>query len=158
MMWETREQAAYGYVTRQSQDLFFVLSCDWRILEANESVRSLTGCRENDTAFSDRVVDFAGTFNLTDLVQARNGPHLLNIKTAAGPPQSYDFYFEQVQNRILVFGRLDARELARMQKQRLSLNQELNNLTRRLQMVSYQANQGMLVIDQLSGKKAMAWG
>jgi hypothetical protein len=86
MMWETREQAAYGYVTRQSQDLFFVLSCDWRILEANESVRSLTGCRENDTAFSDRVVDFAGTFNLTDLVQARNGPHLLNIKTAAGPP------------------------------------------------------------------------
>jgi hypothetical protein len=45
-----------------------------------------------------------------------------------------------------------------MQKQRLSLNQELNNLTRRLQMVSYQANQGMLVIDQLSGKKAMAWG
>jgi signal transduction histidine kinase len=132
MMWETREQAAYGYVQRQSQDLFFVLSCDGRILEANESVRSLTGCRENDTAFSDLVVDFAGTFNLTDLVQAHSGPHLLNIKTAVGPPQSYDFYFEQVQNRILVFGRLDARELARMQKQRLSLNQELNNLTRRL--------------------------
>jgi len=80
------------------------------------------------------------------------------LKQQPAPPQSYDFYFEQVQNRILVFGRLDARELARMQKQRLSLNQELNNLTRRLQMVSYQANQGMLVIDQLSGKKAMAWG
>jgi|GEM_PF-3385910 len=131
-MWETREKAAYSYVQRQSQDLFFVLSRDGRILEANESVRSLTGCLENDTVFSDLVVDFAGTFNLTDLAQARGVPHLLNITTAAGPPQSYDFYFEQVQNRILAFGRLDARELTRMQKQLLSLNQELNNLTRRL--------------------------
>jgi signal transduction histidine kinase len=130
MMWETREQAAYGYVQRQSQDLFFVLSGEGRILEANESVRSLTGCRENITAFSDLVVDFAGTFNLMDLIQAHSGPHLFNVKTAAGPPQSYDFYFEQVQNRILAFGRLDAREMAHMQKQLLSLNQELNNLTR----------------------------
>ncbi|MCF8091236.1 MAG: HAMP domain-containing histidine kinase [Desulfotignum sp.] len=132
MMWETREQAAYGYVTRQSQDLFFVLSGDGRILEANESARTLTRCRENDTVFSDLVVDFAGTFNLTNLVQARGGPQLLNIKTAAGLPQSYDFYFAQVQNLILAFGRLDAREMVHMQKQLLSLNQELNNLTRRL--------------------------
>jgi signal transduction histidine kinase len=132
MMQDTREQAAYGYVTRQSQDLFFVLSEDSRILEANESARSLTGCRENSIIFSDLVVDFAGTFNLTDLIQAPGGPHLLNIKTAAGLPQSYDFYFQQVQNRILAFGRLDAREMEQLQKQLLSLNQELNNLTRRL--------------------------
>ncbi len=131
-MKETREQAAYGYVTRQSQDLFFVLSEDSRILEANESARYLTGCREKTSFFSDLVVDFAGTFNLTDLVQAQGGPQLLNMKTAAGLPQSYDFYFEQVQNRILAFGRLDAREMERLQKQMLSLNQELNNLTRRL--------------------------
>ncbi len=131
-MKETREQAAYSYVTRQSQDLLFVLSGDGRILEANESARSLTGCRENDTAFSDLVVDFTGTFNIADMVKAPGGPHLLNIKTAAGLPQSYDFYFEQIQNRTLGFGRLDAREMAHMQKQLLSLNQELNNLTRRL--------------------------
>ncbi|EMS78975.1 PAS domain-containing protein [Desulfotignum phosphitoxidans] len=46
MKWETREQAAYGYVTRQSQDLFFVLSGDGRILAANESARSFTGFSE----------------------------------------------------------------------------------------------------------------
>ncbi len=132
MMWETSEKAAYSYITRQSQDLFFVMSGDGCILDANESARSLTGCRENDTAFSDLVVDFAGTFNLADLVQAPRVPHLINIKTATGQPQSYDFYFEQVQNRVLAFGRLDAREMARLQKQMLSLNQELNNLTRRL--------------------------
>jgi hypothetical protein len=71
-MKETRKQAAYGYVQRQSQDLFFVLSWDGHILEANEAVRSFTGCRENDLAFSDLVLDFAGTFNLTDLVQAQS--------------------------------------------------------------------------------------
>jgi signal transduction histidine kinase len=132
MMWETREKAAYSYITRQSQDLFFILSGDGRILDANESARSLTGCRKNDTAFSDLVVDFAGTFHLSDLVQALEGPHLLSIKTAAGLPQSYDFYFVQVHHLILAFGRLDAWEMEQLQKQMLSLNQELNNLTRRL--------------------------
>ncbi|MFN2357603.1 MAG: sensor histidine kinase [Desulfotignum sp.] len=132
MMQETREQAAYSYVTLHSQDLFFVLSRDGHILEANESARTLTGCRENETAFSDLVVDFAGIFNLTDLVQAPEGPHRLNIETAAGRPQSYDFYFSQVHPLVLAFGRLDARELEHLQKQMLSLNQELNNLTRRL--------------------------
>lgn len=132
MMQDTREQAVYAYVTRQSQDLFFVLSGSGRILEANESARTLTGCRENDTVFSDLVVDFAGIFNLADLVQVPEGPQLLNIETTTGLPQSYDFYFEQVQNRILAFGRLDAREMEQLQKQLLSLNQELNNLTRRL--------------------------
>ncbi|MDZ7666741.1 MAG: HAMP domain-containing sensor histidine kinase [Desulfotignum sp.] len=131
-MKETREQAVYTYVTRQSQDLFFVLSRDGHILEANESARTLTGCRENETAFSDLVVDFAGIFNLTDLVQAPEGPHRLNIETAAGRPQSYDFYFSQVHPLVLAFGRLDARELEHLQRQMLSLNQELNNLTRRL--------------------------
>ncbi|MDT8377584.1 MAG: HAMP domain-containing sensor histidine kinase [Desulfotignum sp.] len=131
-MYETREQAVYAYVTRQSQDLFFVLSRDGRILQANESARTLTKCLENVTTFSDLVVDFASTFNLTGLFQTPEVPHLLNIKTTTGLPQSYDFYFEQVQHLVLAFGRLDAREITHMQKQLLSLNQELNNLTRRL--------------------------
>jgi signal transduction histidine kinase len=132
MMRDTREKAAYSYISRHSQDLFFVLSGEGRILEANESARTLTGCLENETAFSDLVVDFAGIFNLTDRVRAPEGPQLLNIKTAAGLPRSYDFYFERVQHLILAFGRMDARELEQLQKQLLSLNQELNNLTRRL--------------------------
>jgi signal transduction histidine kinase len=132
MMRDTREKAAYSYISRHSQDLFFVLSGEGRILEANESARTLTGCLENETSFSDLVVDFAGIFNLAERVQAPEGPQLLNIKTTAGLPRSYDFYFERVQQRILAFGRLDARELEQLQKQLMSLNQELNNLTRRL--------------------------
>jgi signal transduction histidine kinase len=131
-MKEILEKAAYSYITRQSQDLFFVLSGEGCILEANESARTLTGCRENHTLFSDIVVDFAGIFNLTDRVRAPEGPQLLNIKTAAGLPRSYGFYFERVQHLILAFGRMDAWELEQLQKQLLSLNQELNNLTRRL--------------------------
>ncbi len=132
MMQDTRKHAAYAYVTRQSQDLFFVLSGDGRILEANESARKLTGCLEHEALFSDLVVDFEGIVNLADLVQAPEGPHRLNIKTAGGLPRSYDFYFENVQHLTLVFGRQDASELEQLQRQLLSLNRELNNLTRRL--------------------------
>jgi len=88
MTQDTREHAAYAYVTRQSQDLFFVLSGDGLILEANESARTLTGCLEHETLFSDLVVDFSGIFNLADLVQAPEDPHRLNIKTAAGLPRT----------------------------------------------------------------------
>jgi len=157
MMRDTRERAAYSYVTRQSQDLFFVLSGDGSILEANESARALTGCRENDTFFSDLVVDFAGIFNLADLVEAPDGPQLLNIKTAAGPPQSFDFYFTRVQHIVLAFGRLDAREMEQLQKQMLSLNQELNNLTRELNRKNRElarANEKILALsrtDHLTG-------
>jgi signal transduction histidine kinase len=82
--------------------------------------------------FSDLVMDFAGIFNFADLVQAPEALHRLNIKTAAGLPRSYDFYFEKVQHLTLVFGRQDASEMEQMQRQLLSLNRELNNLTRRL--------------------------
>ncbi|MFO7988241.1 MAG: hypothetical protein R6U16_02025 [Desulfotignum sp.] len=94
MMYETREQAAYAYITQQSQDLFF-LSRDGRILKANESARTLTKCLENVTAFSDIVMDFVGTFNFTGLVQTQELPHLLNIKTTTGLPQSYDFFLSR---------------------------------------------------------------
>lgn len=131
-MVKTSAQFTYDHVRKRSQMLFFELEADGRIIEANtyaESVIDIPLAKHN---FKDLIVDFIGSFSLSLLIQEPSQDHLLNIKMRSGLPQSYYFHFEPMETRVLAFGRLDNEELEKMRKNILSLNQDLNDLTRQL--------------------------
>ena len=120
------------YFQKKAPLLFFVLSTDGKIVEANQYASALAGRQLNGKKIQELVVDFTGKFDLTALITDHSKEHLLNIETASGLPQSFYFSFRIVNEHILAFGRLDADEIENMREELLSLNQELNNLMRQL--------------------------
>jgi signal transduction histidine kinase len=123
---------AYTYLDKEAPVLFFVLSAEGRIVEANRYAVTITGRNLNGEKIQDLIVDFSGKFDLESLIQDSIKEHLLHISTHSGLPQSFYFSFRQMDDHVLTFGRLDAEELENMRKEVLSLNQELNNLMRQL--------------------------
>ena len=79
---------------------------------------------------------------------------LFNIKMDSGLPQSFYFQFMPRTPVILAFGRLDAEELETMRKEMLSLNQELNNITRLLHKKNSQLSRLNLEKNQFLGMAA----
>lgn len=124
--------ASYAYLNKKAPVLFFTLSADGRIVEANEYTTVITGHNLRGENIQDLIVDFTGKFDLTSLLKDSSVEHLLHIRTSSSSPQSFYFTFQQLDDYTLVFGRLDAEEIENMRKEVLSLNQELNNLMRQL--------------------------
>jgi signal transduction histidine kinase len=140
-MTRNENQAVCDHVMTDAQILFFVLSRDGKILTANAFARSLTRCEPKKTHFQDLVVDFSGKFCLSEMLTVSTRPQLLNITLSCGKPQSFLFHFTSVENRIMAFGRLDITEIDAIQEQVLSLNRDLNDLTRRLHKKNAQLQQ-----------------
>ncbi len=123
----------YAYFEEKAPLLFFILSREGKIVNANRYAQDLTGRSLSGENFRDMIVDFTGKFDLTDAMRNPSTERLINIGSASGQPQSFYFTFKPVADDcILAFGRLDAAELETMRKEVLSLNQELNNLMREL--------------------------
>lgn len=120
------------YMEKTAPILFFLLSTEGHILDANQFAKTLTAVSMGTTRFDDLVLDFTGKFGLASLTGDPGKEHLLSINTASGMPQSFYFSFVPADDQILVFGRLDTDEIDIMRREVLGLNQELNNLTRQL--------------------------
>ena len=120
------------YVASRAPLLFFKLNRDGGIIQSNQFARSVAGNLPDSARFSDLVLDFHHDFNLEKMVSDPEKEYLLNLATAAGTPQSFYFTFVPAADCILVFGRADTDEVEFMRTEMLGLNQELNNLTRRL--------------------------
>ena len=120
------------YMEKTAPILFFRLSAEGRILDANQFAKTLTAISLRTARFDDLVLDFSGKFELAPMSGDAGKERLLSINTASGMPQSFYFSFVPADDQILVFGRLDTDEIEVMRREVLSLNQELNNLTRKL--------------------------
>ena len=142
----------HEYVRKRASLLFFVLSSDGRILEANAHAKLLTGQNLTPLMFEDIILDFNQKFSLGDVSQDGTKEYLLNINTRFGLPQSYYFvFFSMPADKILVYGRLDTEELENMRKEVLTLNNELNTLVRELQKKNSELKRALAEIKTLRG-------
>ena len=123
---------AYSYFNNRATNLLFLLTREGRIIEANEFAHSIAGKDMAGLKIQDVVIDFSSKFDLAALVSDPSKEHLISVANARGLPQSFYFTFKPVAESILAFGRLDVEELESMRREVLSLNQDLNNLTREL--------------------------
>lgn len=101
-------------------------------MDANDYAKKSTGRTLIGEHFRDVIVDFSGGFDLTAAVADDSVERLLNVNSISRLPQSYYFTFRKVKDHVLAFGRLDAEEIENMRTEILSLNRDLNNLTREL--------------------------
>jgi signal transduction histidine kinase len=120
------------YMAQTAPVLFFRLSKQGHILDANQFAKTIAPTSFSTARFDDLVLNFSNAFKLENVISDARNEHLLSINTASGMPESFYFSFVPADDQILVFGRLDTDEIESMRKEVLSLNQELNNLTRRL--------------------------
>jgi len=135
------ESGTFAYLDKKAPLLFFVLSPEGEIISANRYAMDLTGRSLVGDHISDIIVDFSGKFDLKGFLSDSAKERLIHVCCASGLPQSFFFTFKKAGDRILVFGRLDTVELENMRKEILSLNQELNNLTRDLHKKNAQLKQ-----------------
>ena len=122
----------HEYLDRSAPLFFLILSPDGLISECNHFSKALTGRDLSGTDIQDLILDFSGTFDLQKLTIDPLQEHLMSIRTADGLPQSVYFSFMQVDEYVLIFGRLDIEELEKMRREVLALNRDLNNITRLL--------------------------
>ena len=125
-------ELVYEYFIQKAPVLFLVLSMEGDIIEANQYAYTITGNHLIENNIKDLLVDFDGSFNLSNVINDSTKEHLLNISTSSGLPQTCFFSFKRCTNQILAFGRLDVEEIANIQKEVFCLNQELNNLMRQI--------------------------
>ncbi|MBF0288249.1 MAG: PAS domain-containing sensor histidine kinase [SAR324 cluster bacterium] len=125
-------ETAYQYLLDQAPVFFLLLDQKGRIIDANQYTFDLAGADIRQKMLKDVFVDFSELMNLDDLVKDPPRVHLLNVTTFTGLPQTFYFNFFDLGEQILVFGKLDVGEVETLRKDFLSLNHELNNLTREL--------------------------
>lgn len=102
------------------------------ILAANRHAASLVDGPLVGRPWHDMLLNFGGIAAFADWLAEPARPRLLNVRTAAGLPQTFEVTVERAGDDFLLFGEVNAAEQARLGREVLELNHELNNLTREL--------------------------
>jgi signal transduction histidine kinase len=126
------------FMTEQSAIIFLKTNKNWQILEANSYANHLFGKELAGLNFRDFVVDFSGSINFDDFIEKPNTKHMLNVNTSSGLPQTYHFTFYPDGDQYVIFGESNSSEVEDLRKSFISLNNDLNNLTRELQKKNVQ--------------------
>jgi signal transduction histidine kinase len=102
------------------------------ILAANRHARTLIGEPLVGQPWHSILLNFNSVTTLADWLAVEGRPRLLNVHTLAGLPQTLQVTVESDGADYLLFGEVNAGEQARLAREVLELNHELNNLTREL--------------------------
>ena len=146
----TAGEAALTYLA-SSQALVLQLTPGFVIREANSYACRRLGITPDDVQgkpFEDLLVDFISSGDLMSFVDHDGPPRLLSLSTANRVPESFLFKFYTVPDGVLVIGNLDVDEQRRLGDEVLSLNSELNELTRQL----HQANAELEQLNELKDR------
>ena len=102
------------------------------LLATNQHAVNLIGEPLVGKPWHTMLLNFGGPPVLQDWLAKPARPRLLNIKTAAGLPQTLEVTVEPDGADYLLFGEVNATEQARLSREVLLLNHELNNMSREL--------------------------
>lgn len=122
----------YERFVEKSATLFLVLSENGKILKTNAFAAAQLGQDIKGQPFESVLVNFHNLFDFSTIKDNPGRRYPLNIKKTDGLPQTYQFLFERTGGHIVAFGQCDQEELDDVQKQIISLNEELGNLAREL--------------------------
>lgn len=154
MKYTTNQQGIHSdYLIEEAPLLYFLLDPYGMIVATNSFTNALLGTDILNTPFTDIVVDFNNSFQLSKMT-ANVRPNLLSISVPDDSPQSYYFTFKKCEESIVVFGQEDTASLGYLQRELLSANQELNNLTRTLHKKNAQLLQLNNIKNQFLGMAA----
>ena len=136
------------YLWESAPVLALRLDAGHGVTEANAQARQLLRSELLGRPFADQIVGFTRPADVPALLRQEGVVHPLTLATAAGLPETVGFRFFPVRGGTLALGSPDFQEQQALRNQMLSLNRELNNLTRQLQ----QANAELKELNQLKDR------
>lgn len=128
------------FIIEKAALIYLEADKDWNIIEANQFANHLFGENLSGHNFKDFVVDFSEKTNYHKLFEDTNKKQILHVNTSTGLPQTFYFSFQETSSRYFAFGESNASELEDLRNAFISLNNDLNNMTRELQKKNVQLN------------------
>ena len=128
------------FISGNSAMISLETDADWNILKAGNFAEHLFGKPLKGLNFREFIVDFSGNIDFDAMARQPDKKHMLNVNTSSGLPQTFYFSFYRADNNWLVFGETNSLEVEELRKSFISLNNDLNNLTRQLQKKNVQLN------------------
>lgn len=142
---------AFLLLQKKASDLFFILSGKGIIIETNKAAERLTSRCLIGERFQDILTSRKEKLALEEVIANPEQEIMLHIDNSSNLSQSYYFTFKKIAGHVVVFGRLDSEEIENSRDEMISLNQELNNLTRKLHKKNAELNNALNQIKTLQG-------
>jgi signal transduction histidine kinase/HPt (histidine-containing phosphotransfer) domain-containing protein/ActR/RegA family two-component response regulator len=124
-------RALLDHVRQHAALIFLVLDPDGVICEANNHACELIGDPVGKN-ITDILIDFDGSFQLSQVLAENAAPHLINIPTRFGVPQTFYFRFITTGASIMVIGEVNSLELEGLRVTLVDTNNQINTLVREL--------------------------
>ncbi len=124
------------FLAEKASLIYIEINSEGVITESNNFTDKLTGKKLKGENISELIIDFAGSFNITSILERKEDKTLLNIKTAAGLPATYDFTFGKTESGYMAIGERSYEEMENLQKNVIELYRESINNAREIQKKS----------------------
>jgi signal transduction histidine kinase len=142
------------YLDHHSSILKITVDTEGIITHANNFAEQLAGRPLQSTHIQDFFTDFNATLDIEKLLQEEIENTLYNVNTYRGLPETYYFTTFKIPEGMILIGEMNSLEIEDMRKSMVSLNNELNNLTRELNKKNIQLDRLNKLKDQFLGMAA----
>jgi signal transduction histidine kinase len=129
---DTIGEISYRFLCEEAPILFLVFNRKGTILEMNAHARGIFGESEEERTLGDLFLDFRGLLDFAVCAADPSRIHLLGVSSPDCFPHTYRVRFHDLGDRIVALGWQDMHEYDSLQKEILTLNSDLSNLTRDL--------------------------
>jgi signal transduction histidine kinase len=142
------------YLDDHSSMIKLSVAGNGEIIKANAFAERLAGRPLKATPVKDFFTDFNTSLNFEKLLQDEITKALLNVNTFRNLPETFYFTSFKTEEGMVLIGELNSIETEEMRTTMISLNNELNNLTRELQKKNVQLDQLNNLKNQFLGMAA----
>ena len=142
------------YLDEQASVVILEVAAQGEIVKANKYACHLSGKELAGTHLSEFFTTFNAELNITELLSHATTRKLLNINTFHSLPQTLYFTSLPGPETTLLIGEASSLEVEELRNTMVTLNNELNNLTRELQKKNIQLDQLNKMKNQFLGMAA----
>jgi signal transduction histidine kinase len=152
-MSEINERLA-RYINDHASMVKLTISGNGEITKANAFAERLAGRQLSGTHIKTFFTEFNARLDMDSLLQDEITNALLNVNTFRNLPETFYFTSFKTDEGMVLIGELNNAETEELRSTMVSLNNELNNLTRELQKKNVQLDQLNKLKDQFLGMAA----
>lgn len=151
---ESVEKSLIDYLNHQSAMVMLRVDDKGVIVHANTYACKLAGMELKGQPSASFFTDFNTGFEPEEILKKNISQRLLNVNSYHGLPETLYFTSYRTQEGFLLIGEANHIEIQELKKTMITLNNELNNLTRELQKKNIQLDQLNQLKNQFLGMAA----
>ena len=148
--------SGWSFLGKSSSVIVMRVNRAGTILATNRHATTLIGEPLVGRPWHTILQDFDGNMTLAELLGETRQPQLLNTITTLGLSQTIEVTVEPTDEDYFLFGEVNAAQQARHGREVQELNQELNNLTRRLALMNAELEQHRYHLEELVVSRTIA--